>query len=56
MQRSYDCPECGRVAFAVVKRPNILRCLYCGCEWEFSMPLPEVEKPPDDEAVRKVDR
>jgi hypothetical protein len=38
MQRSYDCPECDQAAFIVVKRPDILRCLYCGCEWQFTLP------------------
>jgi hypothetical protein len=41
MQASYDCPECDQVAFVVVKRPDILRCLYCGCEWRFTPPPPE---------------
>jgi hypothetical protein len=41
MQCSYDCPECDKVAFTVVERPAILRCLYCGCEWRFAPPPPE---------------
>jgi len=41
MQCSYDCPECDQVAFAVVERPDILQCLYCGCEWRFVLPPPE---------------
>jgi hypothetical protein len=43
MQGSYDCPEC----FIVVKYPDILRCLYCGCEWQLTLPADA-----DDEAAR----
>ena len=41
MKRSYDCPECGRVAF-IVLGCEVLECLYCGCAWEFQ-PLPECD-------------
>jgi hypothetical protein len=41
MQRSYDCPECGQAAFIVVRRPDILRCLYCQCQWESAPPPPD---------------
>jgi len=41
MQRSYDCPDCNRCAFLVVKPPDILHCLYCGCEWQLTLPPPE---------------
>lgn len=41
MQLSYDCPECKEAAFVVVRHPNILRCLHCGCRWEFALPTPE---------------
>jgi ribosomal protein L37AE/L43A len=34
VKRSYNCPECGQVAFIVLSR-GVLQCLYCGCAWEF---------------------
>jgi ribosomal protein L37AE/L43A len=52
MQRSYDCPECDKVAFMVVKRPDILRCLSCGCDWQFAPPPPEAERDDLDAEVR----
>ncbi|HUL06730.1 MAG TPA: hypothetical protein VLV76_10390 [Candidatus Acidoferrum sp.] len=41
MERSYDCPQCDEVAFVVVRPPDIVRCLNCGCEWQFASPHPE---------------
>src|SRR5215510_16214577 len=38
MRRSFDCPECNEVGFIVVRLPDIVRCLYCGCEWQFALP------------------
>lgn len=40
MERSYDCPQCDEVAFVVVRPPDIVRCLNCGCEWQFGEPRP----------------
>ena len=40
MQPSYDCPECDAAAFFVVKLPNIVQCLHCGCRWELDLSLP----------------
>jgi hypothetical protein len=40
MRRSFDCPECDEVGFVVVQRPDIVRCLYCGCEWQLVLPAP----------------
>src|SRR5262245_25020609 len=41
MERSYDCPQCDEVAFVVVQPPDIVRCLSCGCEWQFAPPEPK---------------
>ena len=49
MQRSHDCPECNKVAFFVVKPPDILRCLHCGCEWEFTLPPPAPIRTPREQ-------
>ena len=35
MERADHCPQCRSVAFLVTQRPDILRCLVCGCDFQF---------------------
>lgn len=35
MERSCNCPQCGRPDLVVVERPNIVKCLVCGCAYQY---------------------
>lgn len=35
IERSCNCPQCGRPDLVVVERPNIVKCLVCGCVYQY---------------------
>ena len=57
VNRAYDCPRCNQVGFVVVQRPDIVRCLYCGSEWQFTIDPkaePAVRNPPTIPMTKKA--